>query len=161
MTPTSTDQVQVQGKHDELTKAIIGVFYDVYNELGFGFPESVYRESMRLALEQAGLRAHAEVPISVTFRGQLVGAFRADLIVNEAVLLELKTCDALAQEHQSQTLNYLRATKIEVALLMNFGPLPKFKRFVMDNRIKKPSRKSVQSVSIGVKQLEDAAEVAL
>lgn len=161
MTPTSTDHVQIHGKHDELTKTIIGVFYEVYNELGFGFPESVYREPMRLALTQAGLRAQAEVPISVSFRGQLVGAFRADLIVNEAVLLELKTCDALAQEHQSQTLNYLRATNIEVALLMNFGPVPRFKRFVMDNGIKRPSRKSVQPVSIGVKQFGDATKVRL
>jgi PD-(D/E)XK nuclease superfamily len=98
------------------------------------------------------------VPISVISRGQSVGAFRADLIVNEAVLLELKTCDVLAQEHQSQTLNYLRVTNIEVAL---FGPSPRFKRFVMDNDIKKPSRKSVQSVSIGVRDLEDATGVRL
>jgi GxxExxY protein len=159
MTPTSTDQVRVQGKHDDLTQRIIGIFYDVYNELGSGFLESVYRESMRLALGQDGLRVETEVPVPVSFRGELVGVFRADLIVNDVVLIELKACDALVREHESQTLHYLRATEIEVALLMNFGPTPRFKRLVMDNELKKPSLKSVLSVSIGVRPLDDALEV--
>ncbi len=149
----------IQGKHDDPTQRIIGIFYDVYNELGFGFLESVYRESMRLALTQAGLEAQTEVAIPVSFRGELVGVFRADLIVNDAVLIELKACDALAQGHQSQTLNYLRATVIEVALLMNFGPTPRFKRMIMDNDSKKSRIKSVQSVSIGVKPFADSPEV--
>lgn len=87
-------------------------------------------------------------------------SFRADLIVNETVLIELKACEALAREHESQTLNYLRATNIEVALLMNFGPTPRFKRFVMDNELKKRSLKSVTSVSIGVKPFADAEVVS-
>jgi hypothetical protein len=87
-------------------------------------------------------------------------SFRADLIVNETVLIELKACEALAREHESQTLNYLRATNIEVALLMNFGPTPQFKRFVMDNELKKRSLKSVTSVSIGVKPFADAEVVS-
>jgi GxxExxY protein len=152
----NTDDGQVRGKHDDLTQKIIGVFYDVYNELGPGFLESVYRESMRLALAQAGLIVRSEVPVPVSFRGELVGVFRADLVVNYAVLIELKACEAIVREHQSQTLNYLRATNIEVALLMNFGPAPRFKRLIMDNELKKSKEKSVPSVSIGVKPLADA-----
>jgi GxxExxY protein len=156
----NTDQRPVRGKHDDLTEKIIGIFYDVYNELGSGFLESVYRESMRLALEQGGLKAATEVAIPVIFRGKIVGVFRADLIVNETVLVEFKACDALIREHEAQTLHYLRATNIEVALLINFGPVPRFKRLVMDNELKKSASKSVPSVSIGVRPLADA-EVAL
>lgn len=146
---------QSAGKHDDLTAKIIGVFYDVYNELGRGFLESVYRESMRIALREVGLFVETEVPIPVHFRGELVGVFRADLVVNRAILVELKTCDGLAREHESQTLNYLKATDIEVALLMNFGPTPRFRRLMMDNQLKQSVSKSVQSVSIGVKPLDE------
>ena len=156
----NTGERQVRSKHDDLTQEIIGVFYEVYNELGCGFLETVYREAMRLALKQADLHAVSEVPIQVRFRGELVGIFRADLIVNDTVLIELKACEALAREHESQTLNYLRATNIEVALLMNFGPTPRFKRLVMDNELKKRNRKSVSSVLIGVKPFADAEVVS-
>lgn len=142
------------GKHDELTRAIIGVFYDVYNELGSGFVESVYKECMRIALAEVGLKVQTEVPIPVHFRGSLVGVFRADLVVNGLVLIELKVVDGLAKEHETQTLNYLRATSLEVALLMNFGPALKFKRLIMDNEKK---NKSVASVEIGVKPSVDEA----
>jgi GxxExxY protein len=150
------DERQVSGKHDDLTQQIIGVFYDVYNELGSGFLESVYRESMRLALVEAGLVAQTEATIPVSFRGELVGVFRAYLIVNDTVLIELKACEGLAHEHVSQTLHYLRATNIDVALLMNFGPTPRFKRLAMDNELKKKGLKSVASVSIGVRPFVDA-----
>lgn len=141
---------QIRGKHDALTERIIGIFYDVYNELGYGFLESVYREAMRLALIQAGMRVDTEVPVPVSFRGSVVGRFRADLIVNDVVLIELKACDQMIKQHESQTMHYLRATPIEVGLLMNFGPAPKLKRLVMDNELKKPKHKSVESVTIGV-----------
>lgn len=143
-------------KHVELTHKIIGVFYDVYNELGPGFLESVYREAMRLALTQAELEVTTEVPIPVHFRGTVIGVFRADLIVNGAVLLEFKTCDAITREHGSQVLNYLKGTDIEVALLMNFGPAPRLKRFVMDNETKKSKLKSVLSAPICVKPFVNA-----
>jgi len=152
----NSSDTQIRGKHDELTQQIIGVFYDVYNELGQGFIESVYREAMRLALTQAGLTVETEAPIPVTFRGVVIGIFRADLIVSGSVLVELKVCDALAREHESQTLNYLRATEIEVALLMNFGPTARFRRFTMDNSLKKQVLKSVPSVEIGVKPFASA-----
>ncbi len=128
--------VQIRGKHDDLTQKVIGVFYDVYKEWGSGFLESVYREAMRIALAQAGLRAECEVAIQVFFRGNMIGTFRADLVVNGVVLVELKACETLIREHVSQTLNYLKATEIEVALLMNFGPVPRFKRLVMNNELK-------------------------
>ncbi len=154
-----TEELQIRGKHDDLTQRIIGVFFDVYNELGYGFLESVYREAMRLALHQEGLRASAEVPVSVEFRGVVVGMFRADLVVEDRVLIELKTCEVLAREHESQTLHYLKATKIEVALLMNFGPVPKFKRLVMGNDIKGGKKRSVESVTIGVRPFDAATGV--
>ena len=119
--------------HKELTEKIIGVFYDVYNELGHGFLESVYHKAMVLALRQAGLNAASKVPISVYFRGQLVGVFEADILVEDKVLLELKAARELDTAHEAQTLNYLRATPIEIALLMNFGPKPKFRRFAFSN----------------------------
>ncbi len=124
------------GENDSLTEKIIGVFFDVYNELGFGFLESIYSEAMRIALEQAGLQVDAEVPIPVSFRGSTIGVFRADLVVNKTVLLELKTSEQLSKAHESQTLHYLRATQIEVALLMNFGPKPQFRRLVLPNNKK-------------------------
>src|SRR5438105_10212931 len=93
-------------KQSELTEMIIGVFYEVYNELGFGFIESVYRNSLRLALIDKGLSVKEEVAITVFFRGSKVGDFKADLIVNDSVLLELKTAETLVRAHDAQTLNY-------------------------------------------------------
>src|SRR5271163_1615645 len=154
MNTDNTDQVQVRGKHDDLTQRVIGIFYDVYNVLGYGFLESVYREAMRLALTQAGLRVETEVPVPVSFRGVVVGIFRADLIVEDCLLLELKAVEQIVRQHESQTMHYLRATPIEVALLMNFGPSPRFQRFVMDNSLKKPKHGSVESVTIGVRPSE-------
>ena len=148
--PIQTEQTI--GKHDELTKTAIGVFYDVYNELGSGFLESVYKECMRIALVDAGLAVQTEMPIPVHFRGNLVGVFKADLVVIGAVLIELKVGDGLAKEHESQTLNYLRATDLEVALLMNFGPVARFRRLAMDNDKK---NKTVASVKIGVRAFAD------
>ena len=144
------------GKHDELTRVIIGVFYEVYNELGPGFLESVYKECMRLALIQSGLRVEAKVPIPVRFRGAMVGIFKADLVVEKKIIIELKVCDALAREHEAQTLNYLRATDVKVALLMNFAPAAKFKRLMLDNEKKKA--RSVSSVQIGVKPFSMEAD---
>jgi GxxExxY protein len=116
-----------------LTEKIIGVFYEVYNELGFGFLESVYREAMRIALLQVGLKVEAEVPVPVSFRGTLVGVFRADLVVDERVVVELKTADSISKAHEAQVLHYLRASVMETGLLMNFGPDTRFRRIVMQN----------------------------
>ena len=120
-------------KLGEITRKIIGVFYQVYNELGHGFLESVYQKSLQIALTSAGLQALTRIEIPVRFRGQQVGDFEADLLVENCVLIELKACDALHPAHTAQLLNYLRATDIEVGLLLNFGLKPEFKRLLFDN----------------------------
>ena len=120
-------------KHGEITQKVIGVFFDVYNELGYGFLESVYEKSLEFALMSNGIRACRKIEIPVNFRGHNVGDFEADLLVENCVLLELKSCRALDSSHESQLLNYLRATDIEVGLLLNFGLKPEFKRLVFDN----------------------------
>ena len=124
-------------KHGELTEKIIGVFYDVYNELGHGFLESVYQKSLCLALNEIGLIVHSPVDIPVWFRGQRVGSFYGDVLVERCVLLELKAVRSLDLAHRAQLLNYLRATEIEVGLLLNFGERPEFKRLIFDNLTKK------------------------
>ena len=126
-------------KHSELTDAIIGVFYEVYNELGFGFLESVYQKALCMALIQKGLRVESEVATSVFFRGEKVGDFRADLIVNQIVLLELKTAEKIVRAHEAQVLNYLRSTTLELGLILNFGPQPQIRGLVLDNA-RKPLR---------------------
>jgi GxxExxY protein len=120
-------------KHGDITQKVIGVFYDVYNDLGYGFLESVYHRALGLALESAGLRVGSSIKILVWFRGVQVGYFEADLLVENCVLLELKAVRTLDSSHQAQLLNYLRATDIEVGLLLNFGLKPEFKRLLFDN----------------------------
>lgn len=123
-------------RHQEITETIIGVFYDVYNELGHGFLESVYEQSMLIALSQAELDVAAQQPITVHFRGQIVGEFRADLVVNNLIIVELKAARTIEGAFEAQIMNYLRGTTTEVGLLMNFGPNPEFKRFIYDNERK-------------------------
>jgi GxxExxY protein len=120
-------------KHSAVTQEVIGVFFAVYNELGPGFLESVYVGSLAIALTQAGLSVEREKPLTVRFRGEVVGKFRADLIVGEVVLVEAKACPKLNSLHEAQALNYLRATSLEVGLLVNFGSRPQFRRLIYDN----------------------------
>ena len=120
-----------------LTDRIIGVFYEVYNELGHGFLESVYHKSLVVALNEAGLKVQSQVDIPVWFRGHQVGRFVGDLLVEECVLLELKAARTLDPSHKAQLLNYLRATEIEIGLLLNFGVKPELKRLIYDNPRKK------------------------
>ena len=131
-------------KHSELTDTVIGVFYEVYDELGSGFLESVYRKALKLSLEEKGLKVEAEVPVPVFFRGINVGDFRADLVVNRLILLELKTAEKIVIPHEAQLLNYLRATTLELGLILNFGPRPQVRRLLFDN-----ARKQVRSHRIG------------
>ncbi len=120
-------------KHGLVTDQILRVFYDVYNELGHGFLESVYHRSLVLALEMKGLKVCSRVDIPVWFREHQVGHFEADILVENCVLLELKAARSLDSSHHAQLLNYLRATEIEVGLLLNFGERPEFRRVVFDN----------------------------
>src|ERR1700730_17906673 len=128
-------------KHKELTETIIGVFFEVYNELGHGFLESVYEKAFEVALTQKGLEVLRQIQVPVWFREQKVGDFVADVLVNKKVLLELKAARMIDSAHEAQLLNYLRATEIEVGLLFNFGIKPEFRRLAFDN-----SRKQVQTV---------------
>lgn len=124
--------------YPELTETIIGVYYDVYNEIGHGFLESIYRNAMQIALTEAGLSVQREFPVPVWFRGQTIGLFRADLMIANKVLVELKAVNALDRSHEGQLLHYLRATEIEVGLLFNFGGgKPQFRRLVFENSKKK------------------------
>ncbi|HEY7404668.1 MAG TPA: GxxExxY protein [Candidatus Angelobacter sp.] len=124
--------------HSELTDKIIGLYYEVYNEVGHGFLESVYSNCMYLALSSAGLAVRREIAIPVYFRGVDVGKFKADLVVAECVLIELKAVQNLDRSHEAQAMNYLRGTELEVALLFNFGGhRPQFRRFVFENENKK------------------------
>src|SRR5438270_7130377 len=120
-------------KHNDITEKIIGVFYEVYNELGHGFLESVYERSLEIALNSLGLKVCRQIQIPVWFRGKPVGDFTADMLIENCVLLELKAARSLDSSHQAQLLNYLRATEIEVGLLLNFGLKPEFKRLIFDN----------------------------
>lgn len=124
-------------KHGEITEKILGVFYDVYNELGFGFLECVYHKAMLIALADAGLSAATQVHLPVFFREHLVGDFLADIVVEQVIILELKAVDDLAAAHSAQLLNYLKASSAEVGLVLNFGPKPRFKRLVFDNARKR------------------------
>ena len=122
-----------QGKqlqHAELTRSVIGCAFEVINELGSGFLESVYEQAMLVALTDAGFSVESQQPIQVRFRGQPVGSFYADLLVEKKVIVELKAVQALTPAHQAQIINYLNATGITVGLLINFGnPKLEFKRF--------------------------------
>jgi len=134
-------------KHSALTEKIIGVFYDVYNELGHGFLESTYAEALIVALQESGLGTAREVPVPVWFRGKKVGQYYADLIVEGVVLLELKAARTLESAHEAQLLHYLRATDVEVGLLLNFGLRPQFRRLLFDNERKKILENPCESVA--------------
>ena len=134
-------------KHKEITDIILRSFYEVYNELGGGFLESVYENALYIVLTGYGLSVERQKDISVFFRGNIVGVFKADLIINEKVIVELKAVRALDPAHEAQLINYLKATNIEVGLLLNFGRKPEFKRFVYDNKRKNISDNQRKSVA--------------
>ena len=123
-------------KHEQITKSVIGCAFEVINELGAGFLESVYEKALLLALRQKGLSAISQHPVKVLFRGECVGDFYADIFVEEKVIVELKAVKAVAPENQAQIINYLNATGIEVGLLINFGnPKLEYKRFTRSKNV--------------------------
>lgn len=124
-------------KHEELRGKIIGVFYDVYNELGHGFLETVYEKAMCVALSSVGIGVVQQHPIPVRFRGAEIGTYYADLVVDDLVIVELKAARSLDRAHEAQLLHYLRATDCEIGILLNFGDRPQFKRLLFDNEKKK------------------------
>ena len=108
-------------KNEQLTEAILAACFEVSNELGPGFLESVYEKALLIVLQEKNIEAVSQLPIKVSFRGHNIGLFYADLLVEKRVIVELKSCQKIAGEHIAQTINYLRATGMEVALLVNFG----------------------------------------
>ena len=124
-------------KYKDLTDRIIQAFYGVYNELGFGFLENVYQNALYYELQNRGFNVEAQKAIDVHYQTCIVGKYKADLIVNDLVILELKAVDYLVFEHELQLINYLKATDKEVGLLLNFGVKPEIRRKVFDNDRKK------------------------
>ncbi|MEE9618098.1 MAG: GxxExxY protein [Anaerolineae bacterium] len=112
---------------------IIKAFYKVYNALGYGFLEKVYRNALVIELRKLGLEVIPEARIRVYYEGEVVGEYFADLLVAGVVIVELKAMKSLLEEHEAQLLNYLKATPYEVGLLLNFGPKPEIKRKAFDN----------------------------
>ena len=123
-------------KHEELTQKIIGAFYTVYNSLGYGFLEKVYENALAIELVKLGFKVQKQKPISVYYDEQEVGNYYADLVINDLIIIELKAASAIADEHYVQLLNYLKATNMEVGLLLNFGKKPEIKRKIFDNEFK-------------------------
>jgi len=123
-------------KHKELTDKIIGLFYDVYNGLGYGFLEKVYENAFAYELKTAGYHVEQQQRIIVRYRGEVVGEYYADLVVDSKVILELKAVSKPIKQHEAQLLNYLKATPYEVGLLFNFGIEPTFERKAYSNRNK-------------------------
>lgn len=119
--------------HKDITDKIIKAFYEVYNELGYGFLEKVYENALFIELTSLGLICEKQKKINVFYDNQLVGEYFADIIVNNAVIVELKAAETLCEEHEFQLLNYLKATHIEDGLLLNFWKKPQFKRKILTN----------------------------
>lgn len=136
MTEPRINANEHERKHWDLCHEIVKVFYDVYNELGYGFLEAVYEEALARALRDAGFHVDRQIPTPICFRGSVIGEYKADLLVDKVVLLELKAAQGIDPSHKAQILNYLRATEVEVGLLLNFGPKPLFQRFVFENNRK-------------------------
>jgi len=124
-------------KHSDITEKILKAFYQVYNTLGYGFLEKVYENAMFIELTSMGLQVEKQKHIKVYYKTHEVGEYFADLAVDKSVIVELKAAVCLCEEHEAQLLNYLKATEIEVGMLLNFGKEPQFKRKVFSNENKK------------------------
>jgi GxxExxY protein len=122
-----------EGKHSELTGKILGAFFQLHKEIGYGFSEKVYETAFGILLVELGMIVERQKDICVYYHGKLVGEYIADMIVNGVVLLELKSVAKLTDVHDAQLLNYLKATEIEVGPLLNFGPQAEFRRKIYDN----------------------------
>lgn len=121
-------------KYSDLTEAIIKCFYKVYNELGYGFLEKVYHNALLIELQNEELKVESQKPIKVSYQGDVVGEYYADIIVEDVVMLELKATETVTEAHEFQLINYLKATNIEVGLLLNFGKKPEIRRKLFTNK---------------------------
>lgn len=126
--------------HQELTKLLIGIYYDVYNELGYGFLEKVYQNAMLIELKKRGFEVESQKKICVYYKKEIVGEYIPDIIVNELIIIELKCVEYLVEAHDNQILNYLKATDCEVGLIFNFGKDPQFIRKIFTNEYKRQNK---------------------
>jgi len=122
--------------HSEITEKVIQAYYKVYNSLGYGFLEKVYENAMAIELRKLKFNVKCQYPVSVFYESEMVGDYYADIIVNDEIIIELKASKTLMEEHECQLINYLRATDMELGLLMNFGKEPSYKRKVFLNDFK-------------------------
>jgi GxxExxY protein len=120
-------------KHKELTEKIIKIYYKVYNALGYGFLEKIYENAMMIEFRKTSILAVSQSPIEVIYDDEIIGDYFADILVDGNVIIEIKAVKNMIVDHEAQLLNYLKATNIEVGLLLNFGPEPEIKRKVFDN----------------------------
>jgi GxxExxY protein len=121
--------------HGDVTDEIIKQYYHVYNTLGYGFLEKVYENALRVSLSKNGLEVKQQWPIQVCFEQEPVGDYFADLLIGNRVIVEVKVADAISPKHEAQLVNYLKATGIQVGLLLNFGPKAEFKRKIFTNTL--------------------------
>ena len=126
--------------HQELTKSLIGIYYDVYNELGYGFLEKVYHNALLIELKLRGYEVENQKKINVFYKKEIIGNYIPDIIVNNSVIIELKCVEYIVEAQEAQLLNYLKATDCEVGLLLNFGNDPQFIRKIFTNDLKKRNR---------------------
>lgn len=122
--------------HEEITEKIIKSYFKVYNTLGYVFLERVYEKALAIELRKNGVEVKCQHPISVLYEGEIVGEYFADIIVNNIVVIELKATKELSEENECQLINYLKATDIELGLLLNFGKEPEYKRKIFMNKYK-------------------------
>lgn len=127
-------------KHSEITERVIEAYYKVYNTLGYGFLEKVYENALAIELQKSGFSADKQKQIKVFYEQEKVGEYFADIIINDKVILEIKAEETICEEHEYQLINYLKATKIEVGLLLNFGKKPELKRKIFSNEYKRIER---------------------
>ena len=123
-------------KHTDISEKILKAFFNVYNKLGFGFLEKVYENAMLIELRKLGLKAEKQIPIKVYYEEIQIGDYYADIIVENKIIIELKAVENICTEHEVQLVNYLKATDIEVGLLLNFGVKPQYKRRVLTDEYK-------------------------
>lgn len=128
--------------YSDITDSVLKAFYTVYNKLGFGFLEKVYQNALEIELIGMGLYCERQKPIKVYYKNKIVGEYYADIMVESKVILELKAAEGLVEEHELQLINYLKATDLEVGLLLNFGKKPEFRRKVFSNDKKNLQHKS-------------------
>jgi len=119
--------------YKDKTDKILKCFYNVYNVLGFGFLEKVYENALMIELKEAGFFCERQKPINVFYKETPIGEYYADIMVDSCIILELKAAECLVMEHELQLINYLRATDIELGLLLNFGKKPEFRRKIFSN----------------------------